>query len=177
MWQTNAGLVNTISGKVLDIFNPLDQQIDIDDIAHALSLICRYCGHVNQFYSVAQHCVIVSQYVKPRYAIEALLHDATEAYMGDMISPIKKIIHAFSSIEDTLARAIYRRFGVRSSKTSHANIKKIDTKALITEMRDLTNRRPSYTSSEVLPLTVEPLPPNAAKQLYLQRFKELQGAR
>jgi 5'-deoxynucleotidase YfbR-like HD superfamily hydrolase len=177
MLPTNC-FVRTISGKLLDIFNPVDELIDIDDIAHALAHICRYNGHVKRHYSVAQHCVIISNYVKPQYALEGLMDDSPEAYIGDMISPIKRILHAFKDIEKPLQAAIYRRYAIRSSKTSHTNVKKIDRKALRTEQRDLTNRPGPYTMREVLPLDkIVPLSASKAKVLFLKRFEELYSAR
>src|SRR4051812_20612492 len=82
--------MQTYTGRA---FWPLDAQpedVDPLDIAAALSMLCRYGGHVSRFYSVAEHCLLMSEAVAPEHALWALLHDATEAYMGDMVRPLKR---------------------------------------------------------------------------------------
>ena len=90
----------TFTGKLV---NPLDltpQDVDIRDIAHHLSNMCRWQGATRHFYSVAEHCVHVSRLVPTGYALLALLHDAAEAYMGDAIRPIKRRLMCAERISD-----------------------------------------------------------------------------
>src|SRR5664279_1420110 len=92
--------------------NPDPDALDIEEIAHALSMICRFTGHVREFYSVAQHCTIVSDLGPACYAFTGLMHDATEAYVGDVAKPLKNMLPAYSVIEERVAQAIATRFGV-----------------------------------------------------------------
>lgn len=83
--------------------------VNLEDIAHSLSQLCRYGGHCNHFYSVAEHSVRLSETVDPR---EALLHDATEAYLGDVVSPLKSMLTEYRMLEDHIRRVIALRFGL-----------------------------------------------------------------
>jgi len=93
----------TASGKRFWPLDPRPEDICIEDIAHALSHICRFGGHVREPYSVAQHSVIVSMIVKPENALYGLLHDAAEAYAGDMVRPLKRGMPAYRSIESAVS--------------------------------------------------------------------------
>lgn len=125
--------IQTYSGRRIDLANPDPNDLDLDDIAHALGLICRFTGHVREFYSVAQHCVIVARLVPPELALSALLHDATEAYIGDVSRPLKGMLPEYRAIEARLWAAIADRFGV----TESPEIKVADNIALLWERRDL----------------------------------------
>src|SRR5258706_13895138 len=83
------GWIETYSGKQFHILDPQLDEIELYDIAHALSMQCRYTGHCESFYSVAEHCVIVSMLVPKEMAIAGLFHDASEAYLTDEVSPVK----------------------------------------------------------------------------------------
>jgi len=82
--------IQTISGRKFPLAEPDPNQIDIEDIAHALSMLCRFNGHCTQFYSVAEHSMHVSHEISNDLALAGLLHDAAEAYLGDVPSPLKK---------------------------------------------------------------------------------------
>src|SRR6266496_3875421 len=84
------GEIILASGKWFNVFNPKPEDVDIRDIAHALSNQCRFTGHTKEFYSVAQHSVLVSTFCAPEDAAWGLLHDASEAYLSDIASPVKK---------------------------------------------------------------------------------------
>lgn len=93
--EVGAGTIKCWSGVYLDPLRPDTSSVRIDDIAHSLSLVCRYGGHCSKHYSVAQHCLEVSNYIaglggSPFVQMMGLLHDAEEAYFGDMPSPLKK---------------------------------------------------------------------------------------
>lgn len=106
--------IQTFTGKKFYPFNPKPEDIDIRDIAHALSNICRFTGHVKRFYSVADHCRNVAKLVPAHMKLQALLHDASEAYLCDLARPVKQ--HAgmdfYVIAERVLQRAIYLRFGI-----------------------------------------------------------------
>lgn len=114
--------VQTYTGRKFDVLNPRAEDVDWNDIATALSMQCRFNGHTSRkvagvakeprFYSVAQHCVVMSRIVHPSTALYALLHDAAEAYLGDMPAPVKALVPRFKQIEDAVLLAIYEAAGV-----------------------------------------------------------------
>lgn len=115
--EHEAGKIRTWAGMYIDPFDPDPDVIRIDDIAHALSLICRYNGHVDHHYSVAQHSLEVVRFLQDKGAptsvqLEGLLHDAAEAYMGDLASPLKhnRHMHAYAIAEQRLQEAILKRY-------------------------------------------------------------------
>lgn len=128
--------IQTYTGRRFDLLNPAASDVDIRDIAHALSNCCRFAGHTKQFYSVAQHSVIVSRVCEPRDALYGLLHDAAEAYTGDLTRPLKKTLPEFYEIERRIEAAIFVRFGLRHDSEAHARIKFWDDRLLATEVRD-----------------------------------------
>lgn len=99
------------SGKMLDLSNPAYEDVDIDDIAHGLSNICRFNGSCPRFYSVAEHSILVSMMVPKPMAAVALLHDAHEAYIGDIVTPVKEIIGSdrLSALKARLDDAIWSK--------------------------------------------------------------------
>ena len=90
----------TTTGRQFWPASPDPEQIQIEDIAHALSNLCRFGGHTREFYSVAQHSVLVSQNVPDDLRLVGLMHDATEAYCGDMIRPLKNVLPEFKELEN-----------------------------------------------------------------------------
>src|SRR5574341_870942 len=85
------GAVTTRSGRVVRPLAPDDATVDLGDVAHHLSLVCRFGGACSRHYSVAQHCVLVSRVVPATHALAGLLHDAAEAYIGDVVSGLKRL--------------------------------------------------------------------------------------
>lgn len=114
-----------------DLLNPTEEMVNIKDIAHALGHICRFTGHTNRFYSVAEHCIYVSYIVKPEFALEALLHDAQEAYVGDVSQPLKQLIPDYRAIEDRIEKVIRARFGLPEKMSPE--VKKADLQMLMIE--------------------------------------------
>jgi hypothetical protein len=131
--------VQTYSGKRLNILLPEQSEIDILDIAHALSNMCRFNGHCRDFYSVAQHSILVSILVEPKYKLAALLHDASEAYMADIVSPLKPFLTNYKDIEQNLMKAIYRKVGIEDIHYGQEEINKADLEVLFAEKRDILN--------------------------------------
>jgi uncharacterized protein len=107
---------STYSGRKFYPFNPDKGDIDPVDIAQALSMQCRFNGHVKRFYSVAEHSFYVSHIVSPRAAFYGLMHDAPEAYIGDMIQPLKECFPEFKAIEDIIMDEVAERFQVPIDK-------------------------------------------------------------
>lgn len=123
------GVFNARSGKLINLFTPIESMICIEDIGSALSKICRFGGHSNGFYSVAQHSVLVATLAPETHRKEALLHDAPEAYLGDVIKPLKNIIgKPYAEIEDRFNDLIIEMYGLDRWKLKE--IKQYDTQAL-----------------------------------------------
>lgn len=102
--------IRTHSGLYMNVFEPTIEMICIEDIAHALSMQCRFGGHLPEFYSVAQHSWHCSQLVSNENAMAALLHDASEAYLLDIPKPIKKRLSDYKEIEHNLMLLIAKKF-------------------------------------------------------------------
>lgn len=127
---------STAHGRKFWPLDPRPEEIHIDDIARALSMQCRWGGQVRRFFSVAQHCVMVSEHCS-EYPVRAFLHDAAEAYLVDVPSPIKKHLHGYEEIEKALLRAIGERFAVSDLDVMPAAVHREDGRALATEHRDV----------------------------------------
>lgn len=125
----------THSGISFNLLNPDPDLIEIEDIAHALSHLCRFTGHTNRFYSVAEHSFRASLHVAPEFALEALLHDATEAYLGDVSSPLKALLREYRLIELQLDLVIRERFGLPLKQSPQ--VKQADLAMLATERTHL----------------------------------------
>lgn len=124
--------VFTYSGKMLDLSDIRPEAIDIKDIAHALSQLCRFSGQCRSFYSVAEHSIRVCGLVPDEHKLAALLHDASEAYLGDVIAPIKQMLPAYKKLEDELMAVIANKFGFQWPLP--AVVKEADRKMLDQEL-------------------------------------------
>lgn len=182
--------MQTYSGKQFWPHDPRPEDFDIEDIAHALANTCRFNGHTKEFYSVAQHSVIVSQLCSPvmsaayPFQLEGLLHDAAEAYIGDMIRPIKHdgsaMAESFLSMEFGIELALAQKYNLWFNIDGWPrDVKRADNIALATEKRDVMalEAAPWATLPEPTALAIIPLAPRAAKQLFLDRFGELYGSK
>lgn len=127
----------TFSGRTLEPLNPDPKDISIVDIAHHLSNICRFTGASSEFYSVAQHSVLVSDLVPEPFKLEALMHDSPEYGLFDVAKPVKNasgpLSEAYRAAEERLQRVIYQKFGVVSTFESHRRVKQADDLMLIIE--------------------------------------------
>jgi hypothetical protein len=111
------GLMSSYSGVMIDVSHMSIEDVRLQDIAHALSMQCRYNGHVKKFYSVAEHSVLLAEHifvfsVDPKAALYALLHDGSEAYLGDIVRPIKGLMLEYLNIERHVQTVIFERFGI-----------------------------------------------------------------
>lgn len=165
------------SGEYFDLECPESSSFLITDIAHALSNICRYTGHCTEFYSVAQHSVLVSQIVPHEDALAGLLHDAAEAYVGDVSKPLKILLPDYKVVEDRVEAALFKRFGL--PERLPASVKIADRVVLRTEQRDLmdADRHTWFFAGEAkaLPSAIVPMSPREAREAFLARFHELTG--
>jgi uncharacterized protein len=177
--------LQTVSGRWVNPFDPDPSQLDAGDIARALANQCRFGGHCRVFYSVAQHSVIVSELVEQRGgdvedAFAALMHDATEAYLGDMPHPLKHrspLGAAFREAEGDLERALRERFGI---KPDVPDIKPLDRALLATERRAFSAETwhwPELEGVEPLQLELTAWTPDEAAQAFSRRYAELTARR
>jgi len=120
--------IRTVSGRYVDVFNPDPETIDIEDIAHALSHQPRFGGHLRHGYSVGLHSLWCSTMVKEGYELDALLHDASEAYLTDVPSPIKQMLPEYKKVEDSLMKVIAEKFGFQFPFAPE--VKEVDGEAL-----------------------------------------------
>ena len=171
------GSLQTASGRQFAFVAPDVDQVSLEDIAHALSHVCRFGGHVRRHYSVAEHSVRVSRICPPDHALAGLLHDSAEAFIGDMPTPLKRLdeCRGYVAVERRVEAVIARKFGLASAEM-HAEVKRADGILLATEARDLLLRRPLFDISEApLPGRIRPWSTRRAKFEFLARFCELTG--
>ena len=173
MLECNA--YETVSGCIIYPWHPNPVLINIRDIAHALSNICRFGGHCSSFYSVAQHSVLVSQVVSPENALMGLMHDATEAYLSDVVRPLKKGLPEYSKLEGQWEKAIFSAFGITGD---HAEIKEADNHILSLEIKAFVRSKgegwPDFSSKRMESPTIVPWTPDVAREKFMQRWLELQ---
>ena len=136
-FDKDAAWIQTHSGRRFNPIKPNPDAIVIQDIAHALSMQCRFSGHCKDFYSVAQHSVLVSYICDSQDALWGLMHDASEAYLVDVPRPLKRSgkFQAYLDFEEVMTQAICRRFGLPFKEPP--SVKRADTILLATEARDL----------------------------------------
>lgn len=168
--------IQTFTKKKFFPLDPIITSIEIEDIAHALSMQCRFGGHCKHFYSVAQHSVYVSMVVKPELALQALLHDASEAYLVDIPKPLKvtDAFEKYREFEANLSKMIFRKF--KCDEEEHADVKVADYRMLATESKDLMypNHPDWKINCEPYNFKIKEMGPGEAKQLFLNRFYELE---
>ena len=131
MTITTPGICETFSGRFVDILEPKVEQIHLPDIAHALALQCRFNGHVRAHYSIAEHCVRVARHMPESMRIHGLLHDAAEAYLGDIVTPVKRQLAEFAGMEERCLEIIYAALAIaRPDCATEAQVKRADALAL-----------------------------------------------
>lgn len=165
----------TSRGKHFDYLDPRPADIDILDIARALSCEARFNGHTRAPYYVAQHAVTASNIVPTSFALEALLHDATEAYCKDIPRPLKALLPGYQDIEARVDGAIRAAFGL--PPTMSDTVKHADTVMLATERRDLMPNDPTpwpvLNGIEPLKGRIYAWDPKKAEARFIKRYLEL----
>lgn len=167
----------TASGRRFDLLNPQPDAIAPRDIAFSLAKICRFNGHCTGHYSVAEHSLRVAELVAPEHKLAALLHDATEAYVGDMVSPLKQMLPAYQQIEQRIWHVICDRFGI--NPTLPEEVHQADLTMLATERRDLMPAHPDQWACLVgitpISSTIKPLSAIHARFQYEEALLEALG--
>lgn len=176
----------TYTGKKIQLQNPDPDLIDIDDIAHALSNIGRFTGHTRTFYSTAQHSVLVASLMPRKLQLLGLLHDASEAFLGDVSSPLKSILPEYQRIEKMWQEMIYIKYGVLREEleedfiirdASYSALKEADLISLATEATQLLGDISDWNLpdwAQPLPYTkIIPWTSDFAKYAFLTCFDEL----
>lgn len=152
MTERQGDWIQTAMGHQFWPMDPRPEDIDIDDVAHALSLLCRYGGHCLRFYSVAEHSVLLASKVAPENRLWALLHDASEAYLVDVPRPIKRFLGGYKEAEDKIMRAVCDRFGLRGEMPEE--VKSLDTRILTDERHQNMAPAPKPWSTDAEPIGV-----------------------
>lgn len=169
--------IRLYGGTYFNFLDPEGSDYTIEDIAHALSLINRFNGHTDRFYSVAQHSVIASEHVRPGFEYEALMHDAPEFVVGDVTAPLGSLLPDYKAIKKGIEKSVSRRFDV--TYPFPPAVHEIDIRMLRTEQEQLMD-----AGEDVWAVTcgVEPVPvrllswsPEHAKKRFLDRYWELQA--
>ena len=174
--------IQTMSGRFY-FEDPRESDVSIEDIAHALSHICRFAGHTTRFYSLAQHSVLVSRAlpIPEDIALQGLLHDATEAYMVDLPRPLKRMLPAYQRLENDIWKVIARRF--RLPEELSPEVKLADNKMLVTEARNILVEHPgnAWWREPHWPapykMSIPEWTPEEAKQHFLNDFRYLMEGR
>lgn len=142
---------------------------DIESIASALSHINRFNGHVGQ-YSVAQHCVLVAMQLPKDLRLSGLLHDAPEAYIGDVTSPLKALLPGYQELENYYHRVIDAHFGVW---TQHQAVTEADRRILITEVLSFRLGTRGFPDVEPYDFEIVRQPPDVARDMFLTVYHSL----
>lgn len=168
------------SGKRFDYTDLDNQTIDIEDVAHGLSNLCRYSGQVDEFYSIAEHSVWCSLLAPPEDAWEALLHDGPESVMVDIPSPLKALLPDYKALEYRYEVAFAKQYGMRFPYPPA--VKEVDTRIRLTEMicGFSCEGRDVLSSTGLKPyknLSLAFMKPDQAKRAFLSRYHTLKAQR
>jgi 5'-deoxynucleotidase YfbR-like HD superfamily hydrolase len=175
--QTKSAIL-LYNGDFFDFKDPYNHEYDIETIAHALSNLCRYTGHTKLFYSVAEHCVLVSYLTPEPFALEGLMHDASEAYCGDVASPLKKLLSEYNDIEEGVQKALFKYFNLRYPMP--ACVHEADKIAYVTERQSISNTgKDELWFTDLVPEKIKVIghSPEKARKLFMDRFEVLNNAR
>jgi hypothetical protein len=188
--RTEDNFIRTFTGGKFWPLNPRAVDVRIEDVAHSLSQLCRFTGHTRLPYSVAEHSVRVSWLVAAHMlnakvyaeaipaALWGLLHDASEAYLTDLPSPLKRSPHLgplYRGYESLVMEAVIERFALLPKEP--VLVKACDRIMLATEERDLMKNSTSEEGIERLPETLAPWSADKAEHAFLRRYEDLIAGR
>ena len=165
--------MQTYTGLQFWPLDPRPSEISITQLAPALSLLCRYGRHTTRFYSVAEHCCHVHDFASPQNKLWALLHDASEAYIADIIRPIKPYLPGYKDAERKVMRAVCERFGLYPEEPVEVSV--LDKRILGDEAAQVMSHPPEkwYYIGEPLHVTIQGWLPAQAEAEFLDRFCRL----
>jgi hypothetical protein len=166
--------IRLLSGALFDYNAPRASEVLISDIAASLSKVCRFAGHIHQFYSVAQHAVNTSLIVAPEYAFTALMHDTAEAFTNDLPTPLKFAVPIFKELEVRIESAMAERYplpdAVKLADLQMLSLEKVHLKRDLSAWSVLDGIETKSVSALV---DLSPMPPTEAEAVFLARFAEL----
>ena len=170
--------IATYSKSYFNFVDPDSTPVELVDIARGLANTCRYGGQVSRFYSVAEHSVLASYLVEPEHAYDALMHDAAEAFIGDMPKPLKVMLPDYMRFEEIVENSIFRQFSVTNPLPQE--IKTVDIQMLILEKEQLLGNYDLWSWTEGVPrprhIEIKCWSPSAAYAQFLARYSEVRGA-
>ena len=175
--------ITTFSGIRMNPVEPRIEDINVSDIAHALSLVCRGGGHVKHFYSVAQHSLVCAEEARARgcslrVQMGALLHDGSEAYMSDLVRPVKQQIPQYRIIENKLIDIIWKAFipGEPLTEGERAEIRCIDDDAMSWDVKELLGDEinQNYRNLHIRPDHTF-VPMDQVETMFLKKFEQLRS--
>jgi hypothetical protein len=165
-------MMQTVTGLAIDLVNFSETDVRLADISHALSMINRFTGHTKYPYSVAQHSVLVSRLVDERFALWGLLHDASEAYLNDLSTPLKSLCGEYMALEDHYMRTIAKKFGLKWPMPHE--VKEADLRVLMAEKRDIVPAGHEWgIPVDPANIDISPMTWQEAKKAFEDRYKEL----
>lgn len=167
--------MQTYTGLKFWPLDPREDEVDIRDIAHSLSMQCRYGGHSIRFYSVAEHSVLMSRMVAPEYAMWALLHDAAEAYLADVPRPLKRHLAGYKAAEAKVMAAICAHFDLPPEMP--AAVHAADERILTDEVhQNLMPMEWHAAHNDPLGVVLQYWPPERAEHYFLDAFRKITRA-
>jgi uncharacterized protein len=172
--------IRLLSGCLFDYNNPAASEVEIGDIAASLSKVCRFAGHIHQFYSVAQHAVNASRIVEPEHAFDALMHDTAEAFTNDLPTPLKFAIPIFKELEVRIESAMADKFGfnyplsdpVKLADLQMLSIEKVKLKRDTSAWSVLDGIETAHIEHLV---DLSPMTPSRAERVFLERYEVLRN--
>jgi len=168
----------TFTGRRFYPMAPKAEDVDIIDIAHALSMLCRYAGHSKFFYSVGEHSLWVSHAVPAEHAFFGLMHDAAEAYVCDLPRPLKYALPEYRAAETRVWAAIVEKFGLPLE--TPPEVKLVDSRMLLTErpvLFDNPQPWPQYAHLTPIDRKIVCAPPHVVFDSFMRRFHGLTGGK
>jgi hypothetical protein len=170
--------IATFTGGYFDFVDLESNVFSIEDIAQGLSNVCRFGGQCPRFYSVAQHSALVYRLLRdvldvdsPTIFMQGLLHDGTEAFLGDMVTPLKRMLPAYGDLERRLQHIIMAKFGLPPDL--HPLVRKADLMALSIEKRELLRNRDDWVvleGVETVEWSLIPAPPTVARAMFIAEY-------